>query len=869
MEDTVLKIAIAGLMHDIGKFADGDVFHVSKEFLLNHADLYQPFYDGRHTHRHAVYTAAFIDSLEKILPRQLNRANWGLGDSFINLAAGHHKPSTPLQWIIAMADRVSSGWDRNGFEAEYNRAVPWKDYLKSRLYSLFEHMSATDGKPPLKREDYKWCYPLKEISPEGIFPGLAKDVAPGSGSDAVEEYRKLFESFVFALENLAHRDDDLSLWLDHFESLLMIFTSSIPASRAGQVVPDVSLYDHARATAALATALHLYHRDTETLTIEAVQEESSKKLLMIGGDFYGIQKFIFSESGEAGKNRSKILRGRSFGVSLITELAACKLCRAMGLPGLSVLLNAAGKFTILGPNTGEAKNGVVEADREINDWLFRMNHGECALGIGMVELSLKDLTRGRFIQAWEDLNKRMEKKKSQKIDLDTHGGVIKGYLDGFDNTLERPLCPFCGKRPSSRRVEGSKVVGDVKSACCLCRDHLYLGTNLVKRKRIAVMKKDAEIKGSGNALLEPIFGEFQVAFIDGGLRDMARRGSLLKYWDISIDGTGTVAKDITARFLSGYVPFYTVEDEQDERIFEGERSDDRKADLIDMIREGDPKTFAHIALKALNWKEQTRAYRGVDVLAVMKADVDQLGLLMSCGLMDEQFTISRLASLSRQMNAFFALYLPYALQTDGRFKDIYTVFAGGDDLFLIGPWNRMIDFAVFLDESFSRYVCRNGDIHLSAGITLHKPNTPVDRLSESTEEALGRAKAAGRNRVTLFSETVSWDELRKLLDISRTFDLWLEKGLTNHAMFYRLNEFIAMAAREKAVLLEKELNLEDMDCLKWYSLFRYTVERNIGRGLKKEEREGAVGEFNKVLPWLRNYGGSLRIALWHMIYNNR
>jgi CRISPR/Cas system-associated protein Cas10 (large subunit of type III CRISPR-Cas system) len=43
-------------------------------------------------------------------------------------------------------------------------------------------------------------------------------------------------------------------------------------------------------------------------------------------------EFHLSDSGEAGKNRAKILRGRSFAVSLYCELAADMLCRAIGIP---------------------------------------------------------------------------------------------------------------------------------------------------------------------------------------------------------------------------------------------------------------------------------------------------------------------------------------------------------------------------------------------------------------------------------------------------------------------------------------------------------------------------------------------------------
>jgi len=135
MDDTVYKIAMAGMLHDIGKFAERAKMQVSQEYLINNADLYQPFYNNRHTHKHSVYTAAFIEQYEKHLPQEFNAHSWGLSDSFINLASGHHKPETPLQWIIAVADRVSSGFDRDEFEG-YNKGIDIRDYKKTRLLPI-------------------------------------------------------------------------------------------------------------------------------------------------------------------------------------------------------------------------------------------------------------------------------------------------------------------------------------------------------------------------------------------------------------------------------------------------------------------------------------------------------------------------------------------------------------------------------------------------------------------------------------------------------------------------------------------------------------------------------------------------------------
>jgi CRISPR-associated protein Csm1 len=872
MEDTVLKVAIAGFVHDIGKLADDCAMPVSAEYIRNNADLYQPFFQGHHSHRHALYTAAFIEHMEKLLPSKLNLAKWGLDDSFINLAAGHHKPETLMQWIIAIADRVSSGWDRVRFESEYNKAPTPAHYRRSRMLAIFENLLLDKVRAAPHEKGYAFAYPLTSVSPQSIFPGPMAQVIPTNEERAATEYRELFATFVSALDCLLHKEEDLSLWFEHFESLTMIFASCVPAGRAANTLPDVSLYDHLKCTSALATALYIYHQADNSMRVQAIKDYDAKKFLLISGNFYGIQSFVFSQGGETGRNRSKILRGRSFAVSLMSELAADMICRKVGIPSVCVLLNAAGRFTVIAPNTAHARVSVLTAQEEMNDWLMKISFGETSIGVSLLEASCEEFVAGKFIDLWDELSRRIEMKKYQKIDMARFGGVIEGYLDGFRNDLSRPLCPFCGKRPSSPAVEGSAIIGDAGSACLVCRDHVFLGTNLVKKTRIAITTSGADLRGD-EKLVEPIFGQYQVAFVDGGMKELAKRGELLKYWDISGTSEGQVSKEVTTRFINGYVPVYRKEDQYDDRLLAGRRSDDKKEELIALMKERVPKTFSHLANKALNQLADGKGFCGLEALGVLKADVDHLGLLMSAGLGRERFTLSRLATMSRQMDWFFTLHLPDLLSSEPRFQDIYTVYAGGDDLFLMGPWNRIIELAGVLHEHFSSYVCRNPQVHLSAGITLHKPHIPLEKLAHQAETAIEKSKNGGRNRLTLFGETCEWVKFLELRGIRKILERWLDERLINNAMVYRLNDFIGMAEREQMVLQTAEVRQEDMDCLKWHALFHYTTGRNVANQLKGKENEPArramIAEFEQAAVWLQQYGGLFRMALWDVIYNRR
>jgi len=90
-------------------------------------------------------------------------------------------------------------------------------------------------------------------------------------------------------------------------------------------------------------------------------------------------------------------------------------------------------------------------------------------------------------------------------------------------------------------------------------------------------------------------------------------------------------------------------------------------------------------------------------------------------------------------------------------------------------------------------------------------------------------------------------------------------------MEYAINRFIDMAEKEKE-LREKSntIHMQDMACTRWQSLLGYSVERNAGLKLSKEERMDKVLYIrNKIIKWLGIYRGSLKIPLWTIQYNRR
>jgi len=469
----------------------------------------------------------------------------------------------------------------------------------------------------------------------------------------------------------------------------------------------------------------------------------------------------------------------------------------------------------------------------------------------------------------------MTGKKFESLDLERHGGVVEGYLDRFISESDRPsLCSFCGKRAAVRGVGGSAWVPEIPSACGHCRDHVFLGANLVKKESLWVLDAGVGNLGREESLFEPVFGKYQVFFPGKDLHDkseeLASSGQLIKHWNLSLEPEMLLESATAIRFINGYVPKYTPEDNQDDRFLCGRKGEAKQLELIDQVREGDPKSLNHIACMARNPLKAGDGFEGVAALGVLKADVDHLGLLMACGLKNERFTISRLATQSRQLSYFFTVYLPDLLRSDERFSAVYTVFAGGDDLFLIGPWNSLVDLYSLLRKSFSQYVCGNPAITFSAGISFHKPQTPIDAMSREADEALEQSKERGRDRLSVFSETVEWKDMEALLSIRAILEEWLDLGWVSSALFYRFNEFIRMAAREQQVVRNKEVSIDDMSCTRWRALLVYTTERNVAKNIKGEERRKVVTDVTaKLTKWLEGYQGKLRIPLCEVAYNRR
>jgi CRISPR-associated protein Csm1 len=265
---------------------------------------------------------------------------------------------------------------------------------------------------------------------------------------------------------------------------------------------------------------------------------------------------------------------------------------------------------------------------------------------------------------------------------------------------------------------------------------------------------------------------------------------------------------------------------------------------------GELKTFEHLAQDALEL-DRDGLPLGKPFLAVLKADVDRLGFLFGFGLRDlndpkkDRATLSRYASLSRMLDLFFTGYLQERLRRN--YPQTYTVYAGGDDLLLIGPWRQMIVLATDLREQFRRYVGGNSNITLSAGLALCKANQPLNRTVWEAEERLEQAKDAGRDRVGLLDEQpVSWDGWPALLRQAETLNEWLRAGWLNTALVYKVLHFAEERRRAEQPDEQGKLSLAHAN---WRARWAYHLARNVrdSRVIPEPEKKTVMILLNRLL----------------------
>ena len=540
------------------------------------------------------------------------------------------------------------------------------------------------------------------------------------------------------------------IWLNSLLTLLESWTSSFPSSTFSGESPDISLYEHLKTTAAIGSCISEYLLEQgETdfkvrLFDNEAQFREEQVFLLYSADLSGIQRFIYTVS-DAKALRS--LRSRSFFLSLLMEHYVDEILSGCGLSRANLLYSGGGHCYLLLPNTANTVRVLEEFNLKMNNFLLQEFGASLFLAHGWTVCCGNDLVNFPAEKApYKEMFRRVSKAISaHKMHRYSAEQIL--LLNSWEEGGERE-CRICGR--SDRLKE---------DLCPWCRTFIELSAAIQGKDVYLVC--DEESKDADFALPSRDGMAYFVFTDEKSARTHLQNGEAIRR-------VYTKNKSCTGFRYST-------------KIYVGDYSADN---LID------------------NLAAQST---GIRRIAVCRMDVDNLGQAFVAGFevpdaknSAERYcyvTISRTAAFSRQMSLFFQLYVNDILsgQLDGKKAlAVSIVYSGGDDVFLVGSWNDVIEAANRIQAAFSAYTC--GALTISGGVGIFDDHYPIRAAAGQTAELEDRAKdEPEKNAVSLFDpkqdHTYRWDIFReKVLDekaaaLHKFFDSTTERG---NAFLYRL-----------------------------------------------------------------------------------
>jgi len=705
--DKVYLAALAGLLHDVGQFGQ----RAGKS--------------GEHTE----IGAGWIRGIQEMFPRAI----W---EDLAGAVAEHHSqsPRRRVVKVVRLADWLAASERDTG-------TAPCTEPSTTPLVPILARLELTGASP-----EEPWGFGLNTLNLDSPFPQR------GLGAVDTSHYADLWAQFEDEINTL--KTAGATTGEQHFTSLLSLlhkYLTFVPSATLGEesagaeerTLPNVSLYDHLKVTAAIAACLERGLSDDQLDLLlrrdEAVWQQPVA--VMARGDLSGIQGFIYRITRPAGdatfRGVAKRLRGRSFYLALLGDAAGDWLIRRLGLPSANLLFCGGGRFDLLIPVDGHSQQELAECLKELECWLFDTFNGELGIQFATQEVTPSDFGNLRRVYAGLEYQLIQNKTRKWQGQMDR----VDFYVSGKN---EYHACPVCHLTSM-----------DEPRICPMCKQQHEIGGKLPDTSWIAfaydkpetpqgAVSVSFECFDSTVLLMNPSEAE---TFL---YRQRQRPSPAMLY---RLNSTDFVPDEVPTalglgfRFLANTAPV-ALEAVQ--------------------LHAHEPANPGDV----LDFEEIAELSTGAKRLGVLKADVDHLGLLFSDGV--ESPTISRQAALSHTMDLFFSGWLNrlcdnvFAAWKDGPGKDhpwrdritnlFYVLYSGGDDLFVVGPWDQIIELASQLQADFTGYACHNPNVTLSASVVQVKPHYPVQRFAQLVSDRLGEAKDAGRNRINIFSHPVVWHD---------------------------------------------------------------------------------------------------------------
>lgn len=655
MTEKEIKLIIGSLLHDVGKV------------------IYRQGNDRR---KHSQSGHDYLKEEIKITDKDI-----------LHCVKYHHADSLPtaklnddeLSYIVYMADNIAASTDRRkndrgdyGFE----KTMP--------LQSIFNILNGNHQefyyKPGILKDNGEISFPQKEKIPfDETF------------------YAQVKHSLTENLKDMEWSIEYVNSLLEVLETML----SYVPSSTAKGELADISLYDHAKVTAAVSSCMYQFLQennitDYKTVLWKKGQEFYKEKVfLLFSMDISGIQDFIYTI---VSKGALRTLRARSFYLEIMMEHMIDSLLERLHLSRANLLYCGGGHCYMLLPNTESVKKSIQCYQNELKKWFLNYYKTELYVAMGYVSCnadSLQNTPEGSYTQLFQDLGREISRNKGHRY---TAEDIIElNHFQEKDYSRECKVCKHIG------RVDKDGV-------CELCRKIEKFSQNVLCAKFFTIIRTE----------------ENQDLPLPGG-------------YSLVVDNEDSLRKRMKEdpEFIRAY---------SKNKRFIGKY-------IATKVWVGDYTT-------GQSFEELAKTSEGIQRIGVLRADVDNLGQTFVGGFDNKYTTISRTAALSRQLSLFFKLHINYLLQNPGyhvwgdkvkQGRNAAIIYSGGDDVFLVGSWNDVVELAVDLRRNLERYT--QNTLTISGGIGVYDDKYPVHVIADEVGDMEDKSKKLpGKNAITFMED---------------------------------------------------------------------------------------------------------------------
>ena len=807
MDEKLINLQIGALLHDIGKI----VRRAGKGGKNRHSKAGSDYLENRELLDKEKYREVY-DMIKYHHNEEIDE----------KMKENEKLDDDSLAYIIYEADNIASGVDRVKYDDEISdegKKIKVTGIEGLPLNSIFNRLNVQ------KNKIEKNFGSLRNDRRNFNIPKEKKE------KNKIEntEYLNVLEQLRDDLEEMKQKN---ILTPEKLNSVLEESCIYFPSSSYVDY-PDVPYYDHVKLTAAVAVCMYIYdmekenNRDYKNKYFKKSQkkEREKTKFLFVSGEFTGIQNFIYTITS---KMAMKSLRGRSFYLELFIEHIIDEILEALNLSRVNLIYSAGSQFYMLLPNVSKTIEILENYKKIVNDFLlkelgtsvyYEISHTETSaeeLGNKLSENikkenKIKEIFKRNSIEtSRKKLNRYSEKQLEEIFDEDSDLNKI------YNDTKECVICKKSEKEEILIKNSQNESNGNIE-ICDSCKNYIKLGRDISKsfhQKRTFFMEKNCEEKSSKLKFPKYPKGSVEIVFRNFETVEEVEKESdkFYRFYSINDDYFG---KGNSRNIKIGNYNIKSTNEEKENSLVE----------FTELVKKG----------------------KGIERLAVLRADIDNLGTLFQTGFEDTGFVnidgekepykfvrFSKTVVLSRYLSDFFKRVINLILErknltdeknelfkeycniitertkekTDGR--NIVLVYSGGDDVFAIGTWNDIIEFSVDLRTAFKEF--SSDRVTLSAGIGFFDENYPIFQMAQKTGELEKLAKSYNENEIGKTAK-----DAIALFGVEKNDKL-------NHV--YKWDDFIEKVLNEKYKYLKSRISLKENEETekvfvgksKWYSL---------------------------------------------------